>query len=99
MRRVVDPELVAQEFKKLILAGRADIIMYYYDRLDGRPRQQLDITGDEADPRTVALRQLAEEMRLARLADSANISSVDADVKYLDAGGSREAEPTVEDSS
>lgn len=64
-------EDAAKELRYHILERHnLDALREFWDRTEGKPRQSVDISTED-DPRAAAMRQLAEEMRLARLADAA----------------------------
>src|SRR5262249_7159814 len=58
LRGRLDPERLAEEMAYHIFVRHdKDVLMYAYDRLDGRPRQSLETSSSEDDPAVVALRQ------------------------------------------
>lgn len=71
-------EEAANELRYHILERHnLDALREFWDRTEGKARQSIEISTDD-DPRAAAMRQLAEEMRLARLADEA------ARLKYVE---------------
>ncbi len=70
LRATVDPQQMADILVSMVVKDRRfDALAYLYDRLDGRPLQATaDISSDS--PASLAMRELAAEMRAARLADA-----------------------------
>ena len=62
-KHLVDLKAVADVVVKLALAGDMAAIKEIGDRLDGRPKQQTEVSGADGGPLTIILRDLAAERR------------------------------------
>ncbi len=61
LRKAVDPaELAAELCYHAFTKHNLEAVQYIYDRLDGRPKQALDVSTSEDDPRLLAMRQLSD---------------------------------------
>ena len=58
----LDPDELAEALVKLVRKGEFSAIAYAYDRLEGRPKQALDVSRPENDPGVIAMRELAGKL-------------------------------------
>ena len=62
LRAAVDADALAKALLKLVSKGEMAAIAYVYDRLEGKPKQALDIQRSEDDPGVQAMRELSKRL-------------------------------------